>query len=1008
MSLKIRLWLSPLVLPLLFPFFLAIQPAHAGKLSFNKDIRPILSEKCFHCHGPDVAGNKTDMRLDVRDIAIEYLEDGEVEHRITNTDPDEMMPPPESNRKLSEAEKKTIIQWIAEGAEYEDHWAYEVPEKAEVPKDVHPVDHFIGSKLASEGIKPSGAADRRTLARRLSFDLIGLPPSASAVEAFVGNPAPNAWETFVDETLKSPHFGERLAVYWLDLVRYADTVGFHGDQNMAVAPYRDYVIRSFNDNLPFDQFTREQIAGDLLENPTMWQQVATAYNRLNKKTNEGGAQDLEYRIKNASDRVRATSTVWMGSTLGCAECHDHKFDPFSQKDFYRFAAFFADIEERGFYGRNGHKDGIWGSYIKVPKAGQEEELAKVDAELAGVRKELASKPDGFDAAYTAMLADLRDQIDGKSAMWSIAELPDLKSTGGTTLTQQDNGSYLASGKNPAKDDYVFTVTPSEAGVTGLLIEALKHPKNGRGSVGRGNGNIVLSYVEVKDAEGKPVKIIEAKADFEQRGWPVRNALDKNPSNGWAVNGHGDIADREAFFRFDRKLNKPFTVTLQHRSGHGQHTIGCLRVSVSGNPELFLPGGSLPADLVDAAKAEAPNAKQIQLLEKRLRDTGDLFQDTRKKLTALEARRKGILDAQANVLVTKRAATPRMVRVLNRGDWMDTTGELVTPGFPHFMKGGEIPEDQELSRLDLADWLTSRDNPLTARVFVNRLWKLMVGTGLSKVLDDIGSQGEWPTHPELLDWLAVEFMDSNWDVKKMVRLIATSEMYQRSSRARPDLAESDPYNRLLARQRPYRVEAEFVRDNALAVSGLLNPEIGGRTARPYQPAGYYRELNFPSRKYQADMNEQQYRRGVYTHWQRSFLHPMMKAFDAPDREECTAQRDVSNTPTQSLVLLNDPSFVEAARAFAARILAEGGASLDEQLDWATRELLARPVRPVEVELLGKLHAEQLETYKADAKAADELLSVGMKPLPEKADKTQLAAMTGVARVLFNLHETITRY
>lgn len=997
------LWSAPLVLVL---SLLVCIPAQAEKLKFNRDIRPILSEKCFLCHGPDVAGNKSDMRLDVREIAIEYLKDGSVLDRINHADPDERMPPLKSNRSLDAKERATIAQWIEEGAEYEAHWAYEQPEKAEVPKGVHPVDHFINAGLDSKSIKSSSAADRRTLTRRLHLDLLGLPPKAADVEAFVGNPSADAWKTVVQQTLKSPHFGERLAVYWLDLVRYADTVGFHGDQNMAVAPYRDYVIRSFNNNLPFDQFTREQIAGDLLEEPTMWQQVATAYNRLNKKTNEGGAQDLEYRVKNAADRVRATSTVWMGATLGCAECHDHKFDPFSQKDFYQFAAFFADIEENGFYGRNGHKDGIWGSYLKVPRAGDDAKIAALDKEIGGYKNEIAGKPEGFDAGLKEMVANLKKQIEGTTSMWTVADLPDLKSTGGATMKKQGDGSYLASGKNPDKDDYNFTLKPGEAGITGFLLESLVDKTMSKGANSRGNGNIVVSYIDVRDAKGDPVKIIEAKADFEQNGWPVKGVL--NPAAGWAIDGHNHKKSRQAYFKFDRRLDAPFTISVQHRSEHARHVIGRLRISTTSNVELGFAGAKLPNDLAAAVTAEKPNKAQAQLLEKRYRETSSLFTEVRKGLLEAEKKKKSLVEGQATVLVTKRAATPREVRILNRGDWMDKSGELVTPGTPHFMKGQEVAEGTELSRLDLANWLASNENPLTARVFVNRLWQLMFGTGLSKVLDDIGSQGEPPTHPELLDWLAVEFMDSGWDVKHMVELLVTSEAYQRSSIARPDLAEVDPYNRLLARQSPFRVPAEFVRDNALSVSGLLNPQIGGATAKPYQPPGYYRELNFPGRKYAADMNENQYRRGVYTHWQRTFLHPMMKAFDAPDREECTAKRDISNTPTQSLVLLNDPSYVEAARALAERIINEGGSDLSAQMDWSFREVLARPVRVKEAELLSKLHAQQLKHYQENGKAAEELLSVGMRPVPGGVDKAKLAAMTAVARTLLNLHETITRY
>lgn len=763
----------------------------ASAVRFDRDIRPLFSNHCYQCHGPDAGTREADFRLDThagasaelsgggRAIVPGNLEESELYRRLTTDNADERMPPAESGKPLSPAQIELIGRWIKAGAEWDEHWAFRpvaraTPPGVKQPAWVkNPIDAFVLARLETEGLAPSPVADRRTLIRRLSFDLLGLPPSREEVAAFVADERPDSYEQLVDRLLASPHYGERLAMYWLDLVRYADTVGYHGDQNQNISRYRDWVITALNENRPFDEFTIAQLAGDLLPEATLEDRVASGYNRLNLTTEEGGAQPKEYLAKYSADRVRNFSAVWLGSTLGCAECHDHKFDPFTSKDFYRIAAFFADIQEVGKYsGQDGRPP-----EIKAATPQEAAELARLDEAIA---------------ALTAKI----------------------------------------------------TAVPAEAGALQAQLDEL--------------------------------------------------------------------------------------------------------------------------------------AQQKAMVEKKVRAT----------------------------LVTV-AVEPRPIRVLARGNWMDTTGEEVMPGVPGFLPPLMLEADRRATRLDLARWLVSGEHPLTSRVFVNRLWKLYFGAGLSKVLDDVGAQGESPMHPELLDWLANEFVEHHWDIKYMVRLLVTSQTYRQSSLVTPELRERDPNNRLLARQSRYRLEAELIRDNALAVSGLLVRKIGGPSVHPYQPAGYYQHLNFPTRSYLPDRGENQYRRGLYTHWQRTFLHPALLAFDAPTREECTAERASSNTPKGALALLNDPSMIEAARVLAARYTLASETSLEQRLAEAFEVVTSRVPEPREVEVLKALYAEQFEHYQSNREAATALSQVGDSAPPENVDLAELAAWTSVARTLLNLNETITR-
>jgi hypothetical protein len=932
-----------------------------------------------------------------------------------------------------------IRRWIAEGADFQGHWSFlprdlsatdpaeskgpsegEHNEQQAVDRQMTArIDALVAQGLQSQKLSPAPEADRVTLLRRLHFDLTGLPPSEAEVEAFVNDTSPDAYASLVDRLLASPHYGERMAMWWLDLVRYADTVGYHGDQEMSVSPFRDYVIASFNANKPFDQFTIEQLAGDLLPDATREQRIASGYNRLGMMSAEGGVQDKEYLAKYMSERVRNATGTWLGITLGCAECHDHKFDPFSAKDFYRFGAFFADIKERGLYS-GAHADGNWGPFIKVPTPDQEARRDQFDAELKVARDELQKTTPELLAEFAAWEAG--------QVMWETLRPESIISLEGVTLKPQPDGSILASGKNPATDSYLLTIGKLPPKVTAFRLEVLPDDSFPRRGPGRaGNGNFVLSefVVHHRPAAGEtlPVALQNPSATYEQTGaitdnpygkWPIAAALDgdaKGRKWGWAVMeqvGQPHAAVFETASDLTLADGDSVSIGLWQNLDNPQHTIGRFRLSVTTAPRPVKISDSIPPAIraiLEIAKGQRTEAQTSELLA-HYRTIAPILEPQRKKVAELEKARGELEAAMVSTLVTEQVE-PRMVRVLARGNWMDESGEVVQPAFPEVLALAPTPADRRLTRIDLARWITDPAHPLTSRVLANRLWKNLFGAGLSAKLDDLGAQGEWPSHPQLLDELAQWMVDSNWDLKRWIRSVVMSRTYRQSSLASPEARQIDPYNRLLARQARFRLDAEFVRDNALSISGLLVNKLGGKSVRPYQPPGYWAYLNFPQREWQNGSGEELYRRGLYTHWQRQYLHPSLLVFDAPSREECTAERARSNTPLQSLVLLNDPSYVEAARAFAEVVLrAEGDDS--RKLDLAFRRALSRPITPEESELLTKLLQSQIDHYRQHPEAAKELLTTGARPSATDIDPVVLAGWTTVARAILNLHEVISRY
>lgn len=1006
----------------------AVPAEGTGTLEFNRHIRPILSEKCFFCHGPDKGNLKAGLRLDVEAIA-EADHDGvraivpgdpaasELVARIHATDPDDLMPPADSERSLSDVEKELLTRWIREGAAYEKPWALMPPVRREPPAVQrgdwvrNPLDRFVLARLERAGLSPSAEADKITLCRRVYFDLLGLPPTPQEVDAFVYDNRPDAFEQLVDRLLASPHYGERMAVKWLDFVRYADTNGYHSDEFREMWAYRDYVIDAFNNDMPFDQFTIEQLAGDLLPDATRAQRVASGYNRLNQITAEGGAQPKEYEAIYAADRVRTAGSVWLGLTMNCTQCHDHKYDPLTMKDFYSFAAFFADVEEQSVYGGGGP----WQPVMPLPSPEQEEQLAALDARQAELQQVINTQTPELDAAQLAWEQRLRAEQEDPTRGWAPVSPSSISSANGTTFEILADHSVLTTGPQPDREIYTITLPVTTPEVTGFLLDVLMDPSLVPQGLSRGNGNFVLTGVEAAVGD-RVVPIAQATADYAQDTFPVADTLDDKPETGWAVSGHLlQNTEHQAVFELDRPLaggpDVQLTIRLKFESAFPNHTIGRFRISLSGQGTPVLRGANVLPDPLLAVLLKPlaeRNADETALLSAHFRSIAPELRVPRGKLRRIERDRDALMKVIPTTMITRALAEPRTVRILARGNWMDETGEIVTPNVPAALPPLP-PHEGRATRLDLAHWLVAPENPLTARVFVNRLWAMFFGVGLSKVLDDFGNQGEPPSHPDLLDWLAVEFRESGWDVKHMIRLIVTSAAYRQSSVATPASRDQDPYNRMLAHQGSFRLPAEFVRDNALAISGLLSQKEGGRSVFPYQPDGYWDNCNTFRGPliYTTDTGDDAYRRGLYTIWKRSFLHPSLLAFDAPTREECTAERTRSNTPLQALVLLNDPTYVEAARVFAERIFREGGTQVSDRLNWAFRQALSRDVTRQEFTLLAALLGKHYREYQEDLPAAQALLAVGQHPVAADIDPAELAAWTSVARAILNLHETITR-
>ncbi len=1035
----------------------------AQPINFARDIQPIFAAHCVSCHGKQKAAGQ--LRLDNKTSAMKGGISGAVivpgnAHgsilltRVTGSDGQAKMPM--GGEALKPEQIELLRQWIDAGAIWPStdesqisnlksqiHWAYVKPLRPTIPSvknpawPRNPIDAFVLARLEKEGLQPSPEASKETLLRRVYLDLIGLPPSVQEIDEFLHDNAPNAYEKVVDKLLASKHYGERWARPWLDLARYADSNGYEKDRPRVMWKYRDWVINALNQDMPFDQFTIEQIAGDMLPNATMEQKIASGFNRNTLLNQEGGVDDEEARFETLIDRVNTTATVWLGSTIGCAQCHNHKYDPFSQRDYYRLMAFFDNHEYKIL--ELGNSEGwVVEPELEMPTPEQAKQRKLLRDEIAKLEAKLKAETPALTAAQTAWE---REQLNDAN-QWVTLDPTEFTSTGGTTFTKLADKSLLAGGANPEREEYVIKAPTNLKTITGLRIEVLPDERLPRGGPGRDPyGNFVLSKVEIS-ANGKRLELGKAKVDSAAGTFnsdrflfaPVRTAADDNPG-GWQIDATRDPQrmPRQMAIKFDEPLanTTELTIKLRHLAGGLGQGLGRVRLSVT-NVEDPLQIARIPAALkpVLAMPAARRSEKQVADLTKLFRELTPLLKAERERLIELKYNLDRIKVVTALVMGEKRNYERPSTWFHERGAYLNTT-EKVYAATPAVLP--PLPEHAPVNRLGLAYWLVDENNPLTARVMVNRFWEQFFGRGLVLTSEDFGTQGEAPSHPELLDWLAVELMNADWglriadskpsppakrwSMKAIHRLIVTSATYRQSSALNPQSAiqilqsknpqsqirnpqSEDPYNRLLARGPRFRVEAELVRDIGLTASGLLSRKIGGASVFPLQPEGIWKNP-YSNEKWQTSKGEDLYRRSLYTFIRRTSPHPAMMTFDASSREVCTVRRARTNTPLQSLTLLNDEAAMDNARALAERMRREGGDELKAQLIYGFRLCTSRQPKAAEVARLVALYEQQLQLYRNDEKAA-QLLTKEVQ-----SASAEFAARVIVANVLLNLDETVTK-
>ncbi len=968
--------------PLLAALLLApLAASHAAEpLRYNRDIRPILSENCFACHGPDKANQKAGLRLDVRDAAIQPAKSGDIAivpgdaekstlvARIFTEDSDEIMPPPKSHKNLSAAHKGMLKRWIAEGAAYEAHWSFVPPVK---PQAGDSIDEFIRAELPRHGLKPSPRADAATLVRRVALDLTGLPPTIEEQRRFA---APESYADMVEHFLSKPAFGEHMAVAWLDAARYADTNGYQVDRDRELWAWRDWVVRALNANMPFDRFTVEQLAGDLLPNPTLDQKIATGFHRNHMLNEEGGIIGEEFLAEYVADRVETTATVWMGQTFNCCRCHDHKYDPFTQQDFYAMKAFFHNVPERGV--------GLYSNpvrtnappFVRLPAPELEAKIAALNARLKPVEERLKASASGD-------LEPWAREIAAAAVDWQ--PLKPTEASGGDQPPKLEGEVVTIGPQESRSNDIRITAKLPPGKLTALRIECATTDAEAR-----------FQWSELKAGKAKlrPVDAAHAKAlDGDRRTLSPISVAPGRPA--------------QALFELETPLEGPEIVVTIGVENAGGTTRWRIFVT-DADRERIAPENIVALAKIGPAKRTAPQRKQ--LADYRLSQ----LPGHRRLSDEAAALRKQLATAEAEIpttLVMEEQKEPRPTFVLMRGAY-DKPGERVTAATPAVLP--KPAADLPRNRLGLARWLVGRENPLTARVTANRYWQHFFGTGLVRSSEDFGAQGDAPSHPELLDWLAVAFQESGWDVKGLIRLIVMSETYRQASRHPADASrELDPANVWLARGPRHRLPAEVIRDQALAASGLLLGKLGGPAVKPYHPPGLYEQVvaqrDNPKASYQQGSGEDLHRRSLYTYWKRSVPHPAMMLFDVPFREVCAVRRTRSNTPLQAMNLLNDPTYVEAARFLALRMIREGGDTVDSRLTHGFRLLLARDPKPQELRILAAAVGRSLKDFTQDPQAAHALLSVGEAKTGDRPDPAELAAYATAAGTLMNLDETVTK-
>jgi hypothetical protein len=1027
-------------LPCIFLLPWLVHEAAGEAPDFNRDIRPILSENCFHCHGPDQKARKANLRLDTFKGATEggeiadpivpgNPEESEVVARILATDPDEVMPPPESKRTLTERQKELLKDWIASGANYDEHWAWLPPVRPRSPivkggaQKTNPIDAFLLRRLEKEGLSFSEPASPANLLRRLSLDLIGLPPSPEDLIRFskaYGTPSRDpsgkvtaagaeAYQAEVERLLASPRFGERWARPWLDLARYADSNGFQADQLRPSWAYRDWVIDALNANMPYDQFTIEQLAGDLLPEASISQRIATGFHRTVTCNVEAGVSPEGNRVNQVFDRVNTTATVWLGISMECAQCHDHKYDPFTMKDYYSLFAFFNNtpLEVQLPSSKTDVSHDFVGPYLDLPLPPEQQEQAdELDRRTAALTRERAilhaDSQTGFAAWEKTIVASLATH-----PQWQPLILTKFGTTGGEDHRLLENGSILLTGATPKTSTYTVELESTLKNITAFRLEALTHPDLPGQGPGRGDAarsNFVLHEFKAalrREGTSQPLPLRNASADFSQKNWNILGTLDGNAKTGWAISpqfGKPHWATFDLAQPLADLSGATLLFTLEQNFGQGR-VIGNLRLSAISDPTGT---GSLPKEITAILKKPSAkrNKKQRNKLKAHFLKSNPKLAKLETELARLQKERAELKSDQTLVMVE--LETPRRTHILKRGNFLAPDAE-VQPRTP-----ARFPKLEKASnRLHLARWLVQRDNPLTARVAVNRWWAELFGHGIVATLEDFGTQSEHPTHPELLDWLAVEFMESGWDMKRVLKTMVTSSAYQQSSRFTPEVLAKDPRNLLHARAPRFRMDAERLRDNSLAISGLLSPRMHGKPIMPYQPPGLWRQTGRNEPKWEEAKDENRWRRGIYIVYRRAAPYPSMVNFDAPDRGACTVRRPRTNTPSQALTLLNDPAYVEMALAFADRILTEAD-SPGARANHAFRLALARPATEKELSIVHDLIRNRLSHYHKNPQAAADLLkNPKFVYKPKHQNQIELASWFYLANALLNLDETVTR-
>ena len=992
---------------------------------FATDVQPILSNHCYTCHGPDENTRESGLRLDQRSSALATAESGqtpivpgdlqrsEVYQRITSDDDELRMPPSDPNHRLTSQEVNTLAQWIMEGAEYELHWAFKAPQKPEMPTVSesdwvqNPIDLFILKELQRLGRTPAIVANREALIRRVSFDLTGLPPTLDEIDTYLGDDRPNAYERMVDRYLHSPHYGEHLGRYWLDLARYADSNGYQYDTEREQWAWRDWVIHAYNSNLPFDEFTIQQIAGDLLPDSTGLERLATGFNRNHGITIEGGIIDEEYRTEYVMDRVVTTASVWLGMTIGCARCHDHKYDPISQKEFYELFALFNQVPERGMRG--------FAPQEKIPSPLENPEVISLKRELQILQREL-TEPIDLTKQISKWAASLRRN---RPLSWEIAAPAQLASSGGSTLTKLDDQSILISGKNPQQDIYTITAETASTNLRAIRLEALTHPSLPGGGPGRhSNSNFVLSEFELEAISilnpnnSRKIKFKSVVADYSQQGYEIGKTIDGQVSNnsGWAVDGPTRKKSATAIW----VANEPFgyeggtqlKFTLKHQANFATHGIGRPRLSITSDMRTRYEFTNIPKSIL--AKIEKPfeelAEKEQQELTAYFLEKHDPRADLRRRIENLQNKLNQLIPT---TMVMAELSQPRTTHILERGQY-DQPGAPVTAGVPECCSASTKMEIK--NRLDFATWLTEPNHPLTARVAVNRHWRRLFGRGLVETAEDFGIQGDLPSHPELLDWLATDLISNGWDIKYLQRQIITSATYRQSSIVERESYELDPDNQWLSRGPRFRLDGEQIRDSALSASGLLHTQLGGKSVFPYQPEGLWLELNNRpgySKAYPQGTGEDLVRRSIYSFWKRTVPSPMLKTLDAPEREFCTIRRSRTNTPLQALLLLNGTQFMEASIFLGSRMMLEGEGDITQRIAFGFRLVTSRFPSEEELKILRQEYNASLQQT-VDVKEDDPSLGLVIGKLRDlQLNPTQLRAYANVARIILNLDESITK-